>query len=111
MKPKKVIKIIGILRKTGVELSTLEKLPEDGGLDYEALGFPSQVVATSLFNEGVLRPRGKSMVSNSRGKNVLRTLWGRGVHFENFLAYWREFEKQSLGCLDAVSESEQPIAV
>ena len=108
MRPKSVLRA---LYSADVDPSALEKLPEDGGLDYEALGFPSQVVATSLFREGILRPRGKSMVQNSRGKNVLRTIWGRGVHFEAFMDYWRNIEIQCKGRLNAVSEIQQPIAV
>ena len=104
-------RIIRALLEAGVNPGTLEKLPEDGGLDYETLGLPDQRIATSLYREGIFRPRGKSLVSNSRGKKVLRTIWGRGVYFEDFMAHWREFKKQSLGCLDAVSDSGQPIAV
>ena len=104
-------KIIRALLEAGVNPSILEKLPEDGGLDYEALGLPNQRIATSLYREGIFRPRGKSIVLNSCGKKVLRTIWGRGVYFEDFMAHWQEFEKQSLGYPHAVSESGQPIAV
>ncbi len=100
------------LLEAGVNPGALASLPEDGGgLDYETLGFPSQGLATKLFREGVLRPRGKSMMSNSAGKKVLRTLWGRGVHFEVFLNYWLQNETQYRSRLDAVSEIEQPVAV
>lgn len=103
--------VIERLLEAGVNPGILAELPEDGGMDYAALGFPSQGVATKLFRAGVLRPRGKSMVSNSQGKKVLRTLWGRGVHFEVFSNYWLQNETQYRSRLDAVAESVQPMAV
>ena len=42
-------KIIRALLGAGINPSILEKLPEDGGLDYEALGLPDQRIATSLY--------------------------------------------------------------
>jgi hypothetical protein len=104
-------RIIRALLEAGVNPSTLEKLHKDGGLDYEALGLPDQRIATSLFGDGILSRRGRSIVLNSRGERVLRTIWGRGVYFEDFMAHWREFEKQSLGSPLAVSESDQPMAL
>jgi hypothetical protein len=98
-------KIIRDLLEAGVHPSTIEKLPKDGGLDYETLGLPDQRIAMSLHREGIFRPRGRSIVLNSRGKKVLRTIWGRGVYFDDFMAHWREFEKQSMSCPHAVSES------
>jgi len=107
-RPKRIIRA---LLEAGVNPGTLEKLHKDGGLDYEALGLPDQRIATSLFGDGILSRRGRSIVLNSRGEKVLRTIWGRGVYFEFFMAHWREFEKQSLGSTHAVSESDRLIAV
>jgi len=108
MRPKFIIEdLLG----AGINPGALAGLPENGGLDYEALGFPSQGVATRLFREGILRPRGKSMVSNSAGKKVLRTIWGKGVHFEVFLDYWLQNKQQYCNRLTSFSEYRQTIAV
>ena len=103
--------IIERLLEAGIDPGALAKLPENGGLDYERLGFPTQGMATKLFRAGVLRPRGKSMVSNSAGKKVLRTIWGRGVHFEVFLDYWLQNKQQYCNRLISFSEIGQKIAV
>lgn len=108
MRPKYIIE--GLL-EAGIDPAILAALPENGGQDYERLGFPSQGVATRLFREGILRPRGKSMVSNSAGKKVLRTIWGRGVHFEVFLDYWLENLSLYHNRLVAIPEFRQPVAV
>jgi hypothetical protein len=108
MRPKYIIED---LLEAGIDPGFLAALPENGGLDYEALGFPSQGVATRLFREGILRPRGKSMVSNSAGKKALRTIWGKGVHFEVFLDYWLQNKQQYYNRLASFSECRQTIAV
>ncbi|VVB69584.1 Uncharacterised protein [uncultured archaeon] len=108
MRPKYIIE--GLL-EAGIDPGILAALPENSGQDYEALGFPSQGVATRLFREGILRPRGKSMMSNSAGKKVLRTIWGRGVHFEVFLDYWLQNKQLYFSRLISFSENRQKIAV
>ncbi len=108
MRPKYIIEN---LLEAGIDPGILAGLPENGGQDYETLSFPSQGVATRLFREGILRPRGKRMVSNSAGKKVLRTIWGRGVHFEVFLDYWLKNKQQYCNRLISFSEIRQEISV
>lgn len=108
MRPKYIIED---LLESGVDPGILAALPENGGQHYESLGFPSQGVATRLFRAGILRPKGKSMVQNSAGKKVLRTLWGRGVHFEVFLDYWHQNKQHYRNRLAVFQDCRQSVAV
>jgi len=108
MRPKFIIEeLLG----AGIDPGALAGLPENGGLDYKTLGFPSQGVATRLFRAGILRPRGKSRVPSSKGKKSSRTLWGRGVHFEVFRDYWHQNKQHYSNRLAAFQDCRQSVAV
>ena len=93
-----------------IDPSHLANMP-DTGLDYASLGFPEQGVARRLYRAGILRPMKKSIVPNSEGRNVLRTIWGPGVYFKAFRDYYLKNKEELCNRLACVAECSHPVAV